>query len=162
MEKETVLDKLNELDASSVTPQVFEEVWGISKEEHLKRMMDYIHKRKAEAAAKEKKKHCKREDVEDWIGWMMFQTDCERRSCQAAFYWGYKHAVEELERLKRFHDDVEALFGDTVDSIDVETLAGLLKKHDLVEHPMNLDNLATEIRQVAEQERQRKKNWPKA
>ena len=52
---EKILDKLNELDASSaVTPEEFEKVWGISKEEHLSRMMDYVHQRKAQAAQKEK------------------------------------------------------------------------------------------------------------
>lgn len=47
---EKITDKLNELDAGSVTPQEFQEVWGISKEEYLNRMMNHIHQRKAEAA----------------------------------------------------------------------------------------------------------------
>ena len=51
---EKILEQLNELDSGSVTPQEFQKVWGISKEEYLSRMMDYVHKRKAEAAEKEK------------------------------------------------------------------------------------------------------------
>ena len=47
---EKITDKLNELDAGSVTPQEFQEVWGISKEEYLNRMMNHVHQRKAEAA----------------------------------------------------------------------------------------------------------------
>ena len=47
---EKITEKLNELDAGSVTPQEFQEVWGISKEEYLNRMMNHIHQRKAEAA----------------------------------------------------------------------------------------------------------------
>lgn len=60
---EKITEKLNELDAGSVTPQEFQKVWGISKEEYLSRMMDYVHKRKAEAAGKAA--HEEREDHDE-------------------------------------------------------------------------------------------------
>ena len=76
MKKENLSDKLNKLDAQSVTPQEFEQVWGYTKEEYLDRMMAHVQKRKAEEllkdvakdnARKKKMLDLTKPDAQDWM-----------------------------------------------------------------------------------------------
>ncbi|MBR1781886.1 MAG: hypothetical protein IJ753_00010 [Bacteroidales bacterium] len=42
-----LLEKIDELRAKSVTPERFEKVWGISIDQHLKKMMEFVEQQKA-------------------------------------------------------------------------------------------------------------------
>ena len=41
-----LLDKIDELHANNVTPETFEEVWGMTIEEHLQELMEFVEKQK--------------------------------------------------------------------------------------------------------------------
>lgn len=41
-----LLEKIDEICAKSVTPERFEEVWGVSIEEHLDRLMEFVEEQK--------------------------------------------------------------------------------------------------------------------
>ena len=42
-----LLEKIDELRAMSVTPEQFEEMWGYSIEDYLKKMMAFVEQQKA-------------------------------------------------------------------------------------------------------------------
>lgn len=46
-----LLDRIDELHANSVTPEEFEKVWGISIEEHLRQMMEFVKEQNADGNA---------------------------------------------------------------------------------------------------------------
>lgn len=41
-----LLEKIDEICAKSVTPERFEKVWGVSIEEHLDRLMEFVEEQK--------------------------------------------------------------------------------------------------------------------
>jgi hypothetical protein len=43
----TLLEKIDELRAQSVTPEMFEKTWGYSVEEYLDKMMAFVEQQKA-------------------------------------------------------------------------------------------------------------------
>lgn len=43
-----LLEKIDELRAQSVTAEKFEEVWGLSIEDHLNRLMAFVEEQKAQ------------------------------------------------------------------------------------------------------------------
>lgn len=47
-----LLEKIDELRAQSVTAEKFEEVWGLSIEDHLDRLMAFVEEQKNNADAK--------------------------------------------------------------------------------------------------------------
>lgn len=51
----SLLDKIIELRANSVTEEEFKETWGFSKEEHMQRMSELIDELNAEAGEKAEK-----------------------------------------------------------------------------------------------------------
>lgn len=51
-----LLDKIDEVRASRVTPEKFEQTWGYSLEHHAKRMMDFIHNLEGKADQAEEPK----------------------------------------------------------------------------------------------------------
>lgn len=55
----SLLDKIIELRANSVTPEEFKETWGITKEEHRRAMSDFIDEQYAKAMAREEKAEAK-------------------------------------------------------------------------------------------------------
>lgn len=44
-----LLEKIDELRAQSVTPEKFEKVWGVSIEDHLNRLMEFVAEQEATA-----------------------------------------------------------------------------------------------------------------
>lgn len=42
-----LLEKIDELRAKSITPEIFEKTWGISIDQHLKKMMEFVEQQKA-------------------------------------------------------------------------------------------------------------------
>ena len=46
--KVDLLDRIDELHANSVTPEEFEKEWGISIEEHLRQMMEFVKEQNAD------------------------------------------------------------------------------------------------------------------
>ena len=49
-----LLEKIDELRANSVTAERFEEVWGLSIEDHLDELMQFVKEQEAKNAAAEK------------------------------------------------------------------------------------------------------------
>lgn len=41
-----LLEKIDEICANKVTPERFEQVWGVSIEEHLDRLMEFVEEEK--------------------------------------------------------------------------------------------------------------------
>lgn len=41
-----LLEKIDEICANKVTPERFEQVWGVSIEEHLDRLMEFVEEQK--------------------------------------------------------------------------------------------------------------------
>ena len=41
-----LLEKIDEICADKVTPERFEQVWGVSIEEHLDRLMEFVEEQK--------------------------------------------------------------------------------------------------------------------
>lgn len=41
-----LLEKIDEIRANRVTPELFEEVWGVSIEAHLDRLMKFVEEQK--------------------------------------------------------------------------------------------------------------------
>lgn len=52
MKKLKLLDKIDEVRANSVTPEEFKQIWGLSLEEHVNYMMNYIGDLKSKAPVK--------------------------------------------------------------------------------------------------------------
>lgn len=50
--KETLINRLDTIRANSVSPEEFKDTWGVSLDEHVKEMMDYMHE--AEVKLKER------------------------------------------------------------------------------------------------------------
>jgi len=46
-----LLEKIDELRANSVTPERFERVWGVTIEQHLDEIMEYVNQQIANDAA---------------------------------------------------------------------------------------------------------------
>lgn len=51
-QKYNLLEMIDEVHANSVTPEQFKEVWGVSKEEHMQKMKEFVMKFDAAQAAK--------------------------------------------------------------------------------------------------------------
>ena len=49
-----VIDMIDAIKANSVTEREFKSVWGISLDEHMNRMMEYVQKADARIAAERK------------------------------------------------------------------------------------------------------------
>lgn len=52
-----IKEKIDELHAKEVTPEVFEEVWGESKEEAKKKVMDFVERFLQAKTERDQKKH---------------------------------------------------------------------------------------------------------
>lgn len=55
-----LLDKVNKIGAAGVTPEEFEETWGVTQETEVSSMMKFIKRQKFEAMAAEGKERCAR------------------------------------------------------------------------------------------------------
>lgn len=51
---ENIIDKIDAIKANSVTEQEFKSVWGISLDEHMSKMMAYVHETDARIAKERK------------------------------------------------------------------------------------------------------------
>lgn len=51
---ENIIDKIDAIKANSVTEKEFKSVWGISLDEHMNRMMEYVQKADARIAEERK------------------------------------------------------------------------------------------------------------
>ncbi len=51
---ENILDKIDAIKANSVTEKEFKRVWGISLDEHMTKMMAYVHETDARIAEERK------------------------------------------------------------------------------------------------------------
>ena len=51
---ENIIDKIDAIKANSVTEKEFKNVWGISLDEHINKMMDYVQKADARIAKERK------------------------------------------------------------------------------------------------------------
>lgn len=55
-----LLDKVNKIGAAGVTPEEFEETWGVTQETEVSGMMKFIKRQQFEAMAAEGKERCAR------------------------------------------------------------------------------------------------------
>lgn len=55
-----LLDKVNKIGAAGVTPEEFEETWGVTQETEVSGMMKFIKRQQFEAKAAEGKERCMR------------------------------------------------------------------------------------------------------
>ena len=55
-----LLDKVNKMGAASVTPEEFEQTWGVTQEAEVSSMMKFIKRQQFEAKAVEGKERCLR------------------------------------------------------------------------------------------------------
>lgn len=55
-----LLDKVNKMGAAGVTPEEFEETWGVTQEAEVSSMMKFIKRQQFEAKAVEGKERCMR------------------------------------------------------------------------------------------------------